>query len=125
MEIKKYNLLIIFDYIYYAIAYQIYKWYDEDVNEFFGIIGLSYFQQLNIILILNFFNIHFFADPQINSLFSWLIGCTILIAFNSIRYKKIITYDELHEKWANDTRKVSLIKKSLVLFYLVISTIVG
>ena len=124
MENKKFNLFILFDYVYYTIAYQYYKWYSVEINEFSGIIILSTIQFINIVVVLMFFNINLYDIVFINPLFIILGGSFLLSIINRIRYKKIITYDELHKRWGNDNKKTNFIKKSLVLFYMLL-TIVG
>ena len=118
MATNKFNLFIIFDYLYYAIAYQYYKWYDEEINEFSGILMLSLIQMLNTISILIIF--YKFKPPE-NLVYAMLIGSALFLTINGIRYKKIITYDELHKRWGNDDKKSNLIKKSLVLAYIVLT----
>ena len=57
MENKKFNLYILFDYVYYTIAYQYYKWNFEEEKEFSGIIILSLIQYFNIVVFLKFFKL--------------------------------------------------------------------
>ncbi len=123
MESKKNNLYVLFDYVYYTIAYQYYKWNQEEVKEFSGIIGLSSVQFINIIVVLMFFNINLFNIICINPLFVILGGSFLLSLINGIRYKKIITYDELHKKWGNDNKKSNFIKKAIVLFYIIMTMV--
>jgi len=123
MENKKFNLYILFDYVYYAIVHQYYKWNYEIEKEFSGIIMLSLIQQFNIFIILGFFKINPFLIVNDNPIYSWLIGAALLFTINGIRYKKIITYDELHKRWGNDDKKTNFIKKSLVLFYIIMTMV--
>ncbi len=124
MGTKRINLFIIFDYVYYAIAYQYYKWYSEEINESSGIMVLSLIQLFNIIAVLSFFKINPLRIVYNNPIYSWLIGYVLLLTINGIRYKKIITYDELHKRWGNDDGKTNFIKKSLVLFYILMSVVI-
>ena len=124
MENKKFNFYILFDYVYYTIAYQYYKWYSEEINEFSGIIMLSLIQQLNIIVIFKILKINLLTLIFNNSLYFDLVGYFLFVIINSIRYKKIITYNELHKRWGNDDKKTNFIKKALVLLYIIL-TIVG
>jgi len=84
MGTKRINLFIIFDYVYYAIAYQYYKWYDIETNEFSGIMVLSLIQQLNIFTVLFFFKIDPLRIVYNNPIYSWLIGASLLFTINGI-----------------------------------------
>ncbi len=117
-KIKRINLFIFFDYVYYVIAYQYYKWYSEETNEFSGILVLSLIQLINIISVLFFLKNTPLSIVNNNPVYSFLIGGALLLLINGIRYKKIITYAELHKKWGNDYSKTNIFKKSLVFFYI-------
>ncbi len=123
MGIKRINLFVIFDYVYYTIASQYDKWRYTEI-EFSGIIMLSLIQQVNVYTVLNFFKIDIFRISSINPIYVWLIGAALLFTINGIRYKKIITYDELHKKWGDDNKKSNFIKKALVLFYIIVTIII-
>ena len=84
---------------------------------------LSLIQQLNIFTVLSFFKINPLYLVYNNPIYSLFIWPPLLFTINGIRYKKIITYDELHKRWGSDDKKINLIKKSLVLFYILITMV--
>lgn len=113
------NPLTVFDHIYYKIAY-----YYRDIfvlehqKEFAGVLFLSLIQIISInALIMPIFSIRLTNILNIT-------GYLILIALNFTRYKKIITYSELNEKWRTVDSLSKLIKNSLAITYIVLSFLI-
>jgi hypothetical protein len=107
------NPLILFDYCYYKIA----NYYEdlyvlEHQKELAGVILLSLLQMINIdTLLMLFFPLRFVSIYNV-------IGYFILLTFNFIRYKKIITYLKLHERWKKEKLLLKPIKNTLVIIYI-------
>jgi hypothetical protein len=114
--IKNLNPLIIFDYIYYRIAYFYSHRFDYDESkEFSGKAILSLFQLFNIVVILN--PKKYFNNNGILIIF--FICYFVIVTLNHIRYKKIITYDKLALKWDKERRMVRWIKSALIICYFI------
>jgi hypothetical protein len=110
------NPLILFDYCYYKIANYYKDFYVlEHQKEFAGVIFLSLLQTINIVtLFLYFFTLRF-ASLHI------IVGYLFLLILNIIRYKKIISYSTLSERWKKGGRIQNVIKSTFVIIYLVIT----
>jgi hypothetical protein len=108
------NPLLIFDYCYYKIAY-FYKstFILEHQKEFASILLISLLQLINFETLLLLM-----ANQPLSDLQS-AIGYLILLITNFVRYKKIITYSNLSEKWNMDRPALKHIKSLLVIAYIV------
>lgn len=112
------NPLILFDYFYYRIA-DLHKnlYVLEHQKEFVGILYLSLLQLINIDTLLRFF-----FSLKLNYIpIIYIIGYLILLTFNFIRYKKIITYSKLNERWKKERFSLKATKNTLVFIYIVLT----
>jgi len=118
------NPLILFDYVYYSIAY-LYsnRWGYKVQKEFIGVSILSLIQFLNIVTLIGFFNISLFELTELNPLLITFSSFFIIIILNIIRYKKIITYSELSNKWDIENNNSIFIKKAGVILYLILTCV--
>lgn len=114
------NPLTLFDYMYYRITY----WYENTFDLFIikeeqSIAHLSIFQFFNVITLLFFFKP---IDELKNELIIiFLFSYLVIFSLNLIRYKKVITYSELAEKWDKEPNKARLIKKVYIICYCILS----
>ena len=114
------NPLILFDYVYYRITY----WYENTfdliiIKEERSIAHLSIFQFFNVITLLFFF---IPIDELKNELIIiFILSSLVIFSLNLIRYKKVITYSELAEKWDIEPKKARLIKKVYIICYCILS----
>lgn len=113
------NPLIVFDYIYYRIAY----FYDKrfgykESKEFSGIIILSLIQFVNILALLDLFKIN---DSLVKTLPNHLFIIAILCLLNYARYIKLLNFRNLEDKWGNENKNVRLIKSIIVIIYFLLS----
>ena len=116
------NPLVIFDYVYYSIAY-LYgrKWGYEIQKEFSGVLILSLFQLFNVVFLLSFTKLSLKAFFRFDPVFIYIGICLLLIVLNFIRYKKFITYSKLSERWDNERGKSRTIKIACVICYFILS----
>ena len=119
------NPLVMFDYIYYSIAY-LYgrKWGYEMEKENYGICVLSPFQLINVVSVLSFtrFSLKGFFwkfDP----VFVYIGIGILIVVLNFIRYKKIVTYSKLSEKWDNEKGIKRIVKVVCVICYFILSIV--
>ncbi len=110
------NPLIIFDYCFYVIA-NCYKsiYVLGHQKEFAGVLLLSLVQIMNIDTII----ILLFSIKYVSLYFGF--GYLLLLAFNFIRYKKIITYSNINDKWNAKRHLSQVLLKTLVFAYFVFS----
>jgi hypothetical protein len=112
------NPLIIFDYIYYRIAYfYTYRFKRGHTKEMAGITFLSIIHHLNILAILNLEKM--FRGNEMLIIFVLLY--LIILALNYFRYYKIVKYNELALKWDNENRVMRVIKSTLLICYFILS----
>jgi hypothetical protein len=119
MKIIKYiNPLVLFDYVYYRIAYFYeYRFDYEQAKESSGIMILSLLQLFNIVVLVKL--IKQFKGSE--GVIIYISSCFALLALNYLRYYKIITYNELVAKWDKENCKVRLIKSICVICYFMVS----
>lgn len=116
------NPLILFDYVYYSIAYLYGKvWGYETQKEFVGILFLSLIQFFNVVAILGFIKYSLFELVGLNPLLVTFTGSFVFAILNTIRYKKVVTYMELSKKWNEEKRRNVFMKKAGVIFYIVLT----
>lgn len=110
------NPLIIFDYCFYVIANRYKSIYVlGHQKEFAGVFLLSLLQIMNIdTIIMLLFSIKFAS-------IYFVFGYLLLLVFNFIRYKKIITYSNLNDKWNAKSYLSQVLIKTLVFIYFVFS----
>lgn len=120
------NPLILFDYVYYSIAY-LYanKWGYEQQKEFIGIIFISLIQFFNVFAIFGFIRKPLFELIEINPLVITFLGSLVFIIINTIRYKKVVTYTELSEKWDKEGERIIIFKKAGVILYVILTLIMA
>ncbi len=114
------NTFVLFDYIFYRIAYFEEKnYYHITGGEFSGIIYLSAFQFLNVLSLLDIFKP---IDNIIrNQPLVFILGFVFIWGLNFFRYQKIVKYTELSLKWEKETRKIRIIKAICILCYFSLS----
>ena len=117
------NPLILFDYIFYRIAYLYANQFDYDEQkEFAGIIFLSLFQLFNILFMLKLMHLPFGGFSNINPLFIY-VGIGVMIAsINTVRYKWFSTYLKLSTKWENENKDKRRIRSILIVVYILLSS---
>lgn len=114
--INKMNPLIFFDYCFYKIANYYRNIYVLGyLSVFSGIMFVSLIQLFNIVILLMLsfplrFNIIYFG-----------IGYFILLTLNFIRYKKIVTFSVLHERWKKEESTQKVFRNILVIVYIVLT----
>jgi hypothetical protein len=115
------NPLLLFDYIFYRIAY----FYDnrfnyEESKELSGIAILNLFETFNFFIVLNYFRLDTKVSKNIYVL-SFILSYIVLFILNYIRYIKIIKYNELEYKWDSEGGIGRLIKSFFIIFYFIIT----
>lgn len=124
------NPLVIFDYVYYSIAYLYFKkWGYGELKEFYGVMFLSLLQALNMITLIGYsaryIDITFKEFDILTIITFCFVGTFVLFfALNSLRYNKFATYDKLSANWDKDKRLVRIVKSLLVICYFILSHII-
>lgn len=117
MNAKKRNPIVIFDYIYFRIAYFYeHRFFYGQVKEFGGIMILSLVQQCNILILLKLLNLKSMLTGS-KMLIVYLSLYIMFFIFNLIRYGKIIEYNTLETRWNEENRKVRHFKSILIILY--------
>jgi hypothetical protein len=113
------NLLILFDYIFFRIAWFFdlkIKYSQSKKQAAIGILSLIQFS--NILALSNFLN-----NDLIVSLpyFVFITGYIVLFGLNYIRYMRLLKFEELEYKWGKEGNNTVLFKGILILIYLLLS----
>ena len=115
------NPLVLFDYIFFRTA-EVYdrKFGYREAKKLSGILILSLIQFVNILDLLNLFNL---SDSLRKTFpkYSFIIGVTLLCGLNYIRYIKILNYSVLEAKWKNEQKVRKRIYCVLIIIYLILS----
>lgn len=117
------NPLVLFDYVYYSIAY-LYgrEWgYGRIEKEFSGVLILSLFQLLNVVFLLSLANCPLKAFHRFDPLFLFIGILLLLIVLNFIRYKLFIPYSKLSERWDNEKINRRVVKITCLICYFIVS----
>lgn len=118
------NPMILFDYAYYTIAYLYANNFGYKAEkEYVGVVFLSLIQFFNILTIFELLNASIFDLLKINPLIITLTGCLLFSLLNIVRYKKIITYNELSNKWDTEDNRSIMAKKIGVIFYIILTVV--
>lgn len=124
------NPLVIFDYVYYSIAYLYFKkWGYGELKESYGVMLLSSLQALNLTTLIDYSARYIditFKEFDILTIiaFCFVGSFVILYALNLLRYNKFATYDKLSAKWDKDKRLIRIVKSLLVICYFILSHII-
>ncbi len=113
------NLLILFDYVFYRIAwfYDVRFKYTES-KKLAGVGFLSLFQFFNIIALLNFLKRDLIvALPY----YFFIIGYIVLCVCNYVRYMRIIKYTDLDYKWGRENKRKKFVNSVLIIIYFLLS----
>lgn len=117
------NPLIVFDYMFYRIAYFYEHRFMHGVSkELSAMAILTLFELLNILSVLNYFELDSKFSGNGNVLFS-IILYVILSVLNYLRYFKITNYNKLEKKWRDESSIVRHIKSFFIWLYFVLSFI--
>jgi len=115
------NLLILFDYVYYRIAYFYENVFGyEEQNELAGTAILSLIQLTNILALLDLIGL---KESLIKSfhIFVFIIGYLLLFLLNYIRYIRLVKFNKLEEKWGEEKPKVKHTRSVLIIVYFLLS----
>ncbi len=116
------NPLVLFDYVYYSIAYLYANMFDyDDVKEFAGKGILSTFQLFNMIAIVGFFYKPLKEFEKFDPIFIYILGYFFFLTLNFIRYKKFVNYSQLADKWDKESGLTRLFKIVSVICYFILS----
>ena len=115
------NPLVLFDYLYYRIAF----FYDKrfgysESKELSGVAILSLMQFVNILALLNLFKV---KDSLIKTfqMYLFIVGYLVVFALNYIRYIKLLKFNKLEDKWGNENRNWRLVRSVLLIVYFLLS----
>jgi hypothetical protein len=115
------NPLIIFDYIFYRIAYFYEHRFDYGQSkELSGIAILTLFEIFNIFAIFNYFEL----KTEVNGKRYVLIltfAYVVLFVLNYLRYYKIVNYSKLEDRWEDEGTIGRHIKSLFILSYSALS----
>ena len=114
------NSLIIFDYIYYRIAYlYAYKFGYEEQKEYIGVLFISLIQLINAITLIGFIKP---LEEIVNEpIFVFVFGYLLLVLLNFIRYNTVIKFSDLNIKWEKENRKQKVIRVICIFGYCILS----
>ncbi len=116
------NPLILFDYVFYRISC-LYGdvFHYEASKELNGITILSLFQSLNLVTVLNLFELRIYRYKH--SVIFFFLGLIVLFGLNYIRYVKKNRYDKLNDIWNAYNESKKNIRDILVILYFLASIV--
>jgi len=115
------NPLIIFDHIFFRIAYiysNIFGY--EQQKEYIGTLIVSLLQLMNVITAINFIK-PLDELTKFDPVFIYAAICLVLIVLNLIRYYKFVSYFELANKRANESRTTRSIRMVYITSYFILT----
>ncbi len=109
------NPIRFFDIVFYHIALLYDRVFDYSGNcVFAGIVFTSLLQWLNILVIIKILNPNIKSNPNLVLIISIAI---LPLTFNIIRYKKVITYEKLLDKWEHDKGFLKYFRITISIIY--------
>ena len=114
----------VFDYFYYRFASFYIDQFGEGGTSSAAIV-LSLAQCLNIlvlfIIFMLFTGLQIYASPIVII----LIGTCVMYIFNSIRYRKSKSFQELSSKWRNEESVIKKRRGYIIILYFIVSLIMA
>lgn len=115
------NPLVLFDYIFYRIAFLYAKRFAYvESKEFSGIAILSLIQFTNVLFLLNIFNVKDYLVQKFD-FYLFIIGPLFLLLLNYIRYIRLIKFKDLEYRWGSENKRRRLMNSVLIIVYFLLS----
>jgi hypothetical protein len=115
------KILLFFDYIYFRLALFYEKHgYEEQFNTK---LLLSFVQSTNILTLLSVFLFFIKGTYDFSPLLVLTVTTIIFFVFNSIRYGKFKTFNDLKGIWRNEDDKIKVKRGFYLIFYFILSFI--
>lgn len=115
------NPLILFDYIFYRIAWFFDVRFDYSESKKQAGVGiLALVQYANILALLNFLNRDLLVSLPV---YVFIIGYLILFGLDYIRYIRLISFEKLEFKWGSEKDSARFLKGTLIVVYFTLSII--
>ena len=113
------NLLILFDYIFYRIAwfYDVRFNYSQSKKQA-GVGILALIQYFNIIALVNLLNHDFIVSLPY---YVFIIGYVVPFGLNYIRYIRLLRFEILEHKWGSERDNTRFLKGLLIVVYFLLS----
>lgn len=122
MKYANINFFTFFDYIFYRLA----SFYENFGYEerFYAISLLSIIQCSNILTLISLFYIFSNKTNELSPLLMLILGISLFIILNSIRYRKVNKFYDLKMKWSKEVNTIKFKRGFYIILYFILSFII-
>ena len=116
------NILKFYDYVFYRLSSFFERNGGEDLDRSIAI--LSILQCLNLLTLIDLISILLVYSINLPHSIELLLGIILFFVFNSIRYRRFKTYQDLNKVWSNENESIRIKRGFYLILYFAFSVII-